>query len=284
VKTELFSKAQRKIWTILAGEESWINSHGDFRARERYGLISRANYAYGMLRAADVAKYFGKQRVTVIEFGVASGNGLLNMISLAPAIEQETGVKLRIIGFDTGSGLPPPLGYKDHPEVWNSGDFATEDRDRLLHRVRERAEIIWGDIRDNIDSFTSAIDPAAPLGFISVDVDIYTATWAALQCLTSQPEKYNPAISMYFDDVKFFFANKWAGELAAIAEFNEEHKLRKIDHDRSLPGFRPMRTEGWYSQMYVCHILDHEARQKPRGRQGLDLGAHFDYMASQFLF
>jgi hypothetical protein len=268
----------------LLGDESWIKRYGNFRARERYGLISRANYLYGMLRAADLATYFGKKRVTVIEFGVASGAGLLNMVSLAPEIKKETGIELRIVGFDTGSGLPPVQGYKDHPEIWNPGDFVTEDRDRLLDKLEGRAEIIWGDINDNIDSFTDAIDPSVPLGFISIDVDLYSATRAALRCLTSQPEKYNPAISMYFDDVSFFFANDWAGELAAIAEFNAEHELRKIGCDRSLPGRRPVKAENWYSQMFICHILDHEARQKPRARGELNIGNHADFMASQFLF
>jgi hypothetical protein len=59
---EFFAKAKRKLWTIALGEKSWIANHGDFRAREQYGLIPRANYLYGMLRAADVAKYFGKKR------------------------------------------------------------------------------------------------------------------------------------------------------------------------------------------------------------------------------
>jgi hypothetical protein len=284
VRTNFFSRANRKMWTTLAGEQSWIKHHGDFRARERYGLIFRSNYLYGMLRAADVAKYFGKQGVTVIEFGVASGAGLLNMVDLAPAIERETGIGLRVVGFDTGSGLPATQGYKDHPEIWNLGDFATEDRDKLLEKLNGRAEVIWGDIDANVDSFSDAIDPSTPLGFVSIDVDIYSATRAALRCLTNHPEKYNPAISMYFDDVGFFFANKWAGELAAIAEFNEEHDLRKIDHDRSLPGHRPVKTEGWYSSMYVCHVLDHELRQKPQLRQQLNLGSHVDFMASRFLF
>jgi hypothetical protein len=268
----------------LLGDGSWTKRYGDFRARERYGLISRSNYLYGMLRAADVAKYFGKQRVTVIEFGVASGAGILNMASLAPEIKKETGVELRIVGFDTGSGLPPVQGYKDHPEIWSPGDFVTEDRDRLLQELGGRAEIIWGDINDNIDSFIDAIDPSEPIGFISIDVDLYSATGAALRGLTKASEKYNPAISMYFDDVRFFFANKWAGELAAIAEFNAEHDLRKIDRDRSLPGHRPVKAESWYSQMYICHILDHEARQKPRARRELNIGCHADFMASQFLF
>jgi hypothetical protein len=237
-----------------------------------------------MLRAADIAKYFGKKCVTVIEFGVASGAGLINMISLASAIEKETGVELRIVGFDTGQGLPTVEGYKDHPELWNSGDFAMEDRDDLLRKLDGRAEIIWGNIADTIGPFTDTIDPASPLGFISIDVDIYSATKSALKCLSSRPETYNPAISMYFDDVSFFFANDWAGELLAINEFNHAYELRKIGRDRSLPGHRHAKAATWYSAMYVCHILDHEARQKPRERQELPIGAHADFMASRFLF
>ncbi len=281
--TDLLTKFTKKIWTRLLGEISWVEHHGDFRTRERYGLIQRANYLYGMLRAADVAKYFGANRATVVEFGVASGTGLLNMISLASLIERETGVSLRIVGFDTGRGLPPVQGYKDHPELWNSGDFAMENRDALMRKLDDRAEIIWGDIAETIGPFTDAFDQAAPLGFVAVDVDIYSATRAALHCLTGSPKKYVPAISMYFDDVSFFFANQWAGELAAINEFNEQHEMRKIDPDRSL-GKRPVKTNGWYSNMYVCHVLDHEARQKPRERQSLTIGAHADFMASQFLF
>jgi len=284
VESNFLSRVQRKIWTTLVGEESWINRHGDFRARERYGLISRPNYVYGMLRAADVAQYFGKQHVTVVEFGVASGAGLMNMIDLAPVIENETGVKFRIVGFDTGSGLPPTDGYKDHPEIWTPGDFTTENRDKLLHELDGRAEMIWGDIHETIDSFTDTLDPSAPLGFISLDVDIYSATTAALRCLTGHAEKYSPAVSMYFDDVGFFFANRWAGELAAIAEFNDVHELRKMDRDRSLPGHRPTRTDGWYERMYVCHILDHAQRQKPRTRRELDIRSHAEFMLSRHLF
>jgi hypothetical protein len=130
------------------------------------------------------------------------------MVGLAPAVEKETGIKLRIVGFDTGSGLPRVQGYKDHPEIWNPGDFATEDRGKLMAKLHGRAEIIWGDIADNIDSFTDAVEPSAPLGFIAIDVDIYSATNAALRCLTKQPEKYNPAISIYFKRRELFFRKR----------------------------------------------------------------------------
>ena len=281
---KLGSMFTRKIWTRLLGAESWAQHRGDFRTRERYGLVPRAGYAYGVLRSADVAKYFGKTRVTVVEFGVANGAGLLSLVELARLIELETGMAVRVVGFDTGQGLPPPNGHKDHPELWRRGDFATADRDALVDQLAGRAEVFWGDIQDSIAPFMETVDSAAPLGFISVDVDLYTSAKAALQCLTYPPDKYNPAISMCFDDVCTFFANDWAGELAAIAEFNDEHPERKIGPDRSLPGRRPVRAESWYSTMYVCHIFDHEARRKPRDRQMLTLDAHDEFMSSRFLY
>lgn len=271
---------QRKLWTRLLGEASWVDRYGNFRERERFGLIQRSNYLYGMLRAADVAKYFGQKRVTVIEFGVASGAGLLNMADLAPLVKAETGVDLRIVGFDTGQGLPSVQGYKDHPELWNPGDFTMEDRDALVRKLDGRAEIIWGDIADTIGPLIESIDRSAPVGFISIDVDLYSATKSALRCLESNAEKYNPGISMYFDDVSFFFANRWAGELCAIEEFNADHDLRKIDLDRSLGRRKPA---PWHASMYVCHVLDHEARQTPQKRPELVIKDHYEFMASRFM-
>ena len=282
--TTLMTRIRSRIGKQLLGEERWVAQSGDLRMRERYGLVDRASYAYGMLRAADVAKYFGKQSVTVVEFGVASGHGLLNMIELADVIGDETGVEFRVFGFDTGAGLPELIGYRDHPELWRGGDFAMEDRDTLTRKIAGRAEIIWGDIADTVGAFTETLSSDAPLGFVSVDVDIYTATKAALQCLTGSPAAYLPAVSMYFDDVTFFFANRWAGELAAIEEFNAEHELRKIDVDRSLPGSRRRPYSPWYRNMYACHVLDHEGRQRVRERAELPIGAHHQFMSNQFLY
>jgi hypothetical protein len=131
----LLTKVKRRAWKHVFGEASWIARTGNFRTKEQRGLIERANYAYGMLRAADCAKYFGHDEVTVVEFGVASGGGLTNMVDLAKIIEQETRVKFHIFGFDTGAGLPQIDGYKDHPEIWNPGDFTMEDRSGLEKSV-----------------------------------------------------------------------------------------------------------------------------------------------------
>jgi hypothetical protein len=231
-----------------------------------------------MLRAADLARFSGKRKVTVCEFGVATGNGLLNLIELASPVTKATGVEFRIVGLDTGAGLPAIEGYQDHPELWSIGDFSMSNKEQLVTRIGGRAELIFGDIKDTVGGFTDSLSADAPLGFVSVDVDIYSGSRSALRCLVGPPEAYCPAVSMYFDDVQFFFANRWCGELLSIDEFNRSNASRKIDEDRSLPGHRPALSAPWYKSMYVCHVLDHELRAKPRERRGLSLEDHFEFM------
>lgn len=237
----------------------WVRRFGSFREQERLGLVRRGTYAYGLLRAADIARYFGHRETTVCEFGVFTGAGLLNMIELAGKLTAETGVRFRIVGFDTGAGLPAPTGFKDHPEVWSAGDYPMGSIESLAAAIKGRAELVLGDIGNTIDKFLANLDPAAPLGFISVDVDIYSSAKNALRCLRGEPRLYTPAVGVYLDDVGHYFANRWCGELAAIEEFNAENALRKIDRDRT----RRHRKHGWFEGMHVCHVLDHPARNAP---------------------
>jgi hypothetical protein len=245
--------------------------------QEQQGLLPRPNYAYGMFRAAGLARFLGQSRVTVCEFGVATGNGLVAMIDLASRITPETGVEFRIVGFDTGEGLPEIGGYEDHPELWSSGDFAMVNREELTRRIAGRAELRFGDIRDTVGGFVASLEPSAPLGFVSVDVDIYSATVSALRCLEGDPLLYTPAISMYFDDVNFYFANRWCGELRAIDEFNAAHALRKIDQDRGLVPRMLEAPAVWHHAMYVAHVLDHPTRVRAQKREGMGLREHLEF-------
>ena len=172
---------------MLLGESSWINRHGDFRAREQYGLIARRQLSLRNVTSSRRSKVLRKAKCHSDRIWRGERSRPVNMIDLAPMIEKETGIDLRIVGFDTGQGLPSVQGYKDHPELWRAGDFATEDREALMRKLGGRAEIIWGDIADTIGPFTDSINSAAPLGFISVDLDIYSATTVALRCLTADP-------------------------------------------------------------------------------------------------
>ena len=280
-RDRIVDRVKRKARSTSVFRNGWTRTWGDLREKERYGFVERPQYAYGVFRAADVARYFGSGSVTVCEFGVASGDGLMNLVELSELVGRETGITFRVVGFDTGSGLPRLQGYKDHPEIWSGGDFPMVDREDLLRRTGGRAEVIFGDIADTVDAFVDSLDRSCPLGFASVDVDIYSGASSALRCLVGPPETLLPAVSMYFDDVGFFFANDWCGELAAIREFNEANALRKIDQDRSLAS---RASAPWHGYMYVCHALDHPDRARPGDRSHLTIPEHHELMMDSHLY
>ena len=254
---------------------------GNIISQEHWCVCDRPSYAYGMLRAATLARYFGCDKVTVCEFGVAHGGGLLAMIELGHKITKATGVKFRIAGFDTGRGLLKVEGYKEHPEVWSSGDFALVDVEKLKLRINGEAELIIGDIKDTIGGFVKTLTQDCPLGFVSVDVDLYSAAAHSLECFNGDPESYLPCVPVYFDDINFYFCNHWCGELAAIEEFNQNNRSRKIDIYRTLPGKRPVKFTRWYSQMYGCHVLDHPKRQNSLSRSSLNMDQHRKFLSGQ---
>ena len=67
-----------------------------------WGLVPRPHYAYCMYQAARLAMLLGIPRISVLEFGVAGGNGLIVIEQHAGWIQRELGVNLEVYGFDTG--------------------------------------------------------------------------------------------------------------------------------------------------------------------------------------
>jgi hypothetical protein len=55
------------------------------------------------LQGAHLAKALGIKRVSVIEFGVAGGNGLVALDRIAEKVEQALGIDIDVYGFDTGA-------------------------------------------------------------------------------------------------------------------------------------------------------------------------------------
>jgi hypothetical protein len=73
-------------------ERRRVELEGDFRAKTQFDLAGRPPYAWGLLTAADAARFFGNDRVTAIEFGVARGDGLIELCRLADPVTELTGV------------------------------------------------------------------------------------------------------------------------------------------------------------------------------------------------
>lgn len=232
------------------------------RTKEKLGLVPRPWYAYGLLSAADHAKKVGVKAIWSLEFGVASGRGLRNMAVIAREVEKITGIDIYIAGFDTGTGMPPSDDYRDHPEKYKSGDYPMVDEAKLRADVGDRVELIIGNIEDTVDEFRNRLSSERPIGFVAIDVDVYSSTVSALRLFDSAPEHYLPMTFSYFDDCSSrSHFNRFAGELLAIDEFNDAHEIRKIDIDRGVwNSHRQLGPQLWYERMYITHIFDHPWR------------------------
>jgi hypothetical protein len=230
--------------------------------RTQIGAVSKPGYAWCMWQAAILASRLGISRISVIEFGVGSGNGCAAMEDHARAIEKRLGVRLDLFGFDTGSGLPVPQDYRDLPYWWQPGFYpAPQD---ALRRYLSRVTIFWGDVEETLPRFVST--KPAPLGAVFFDLDYYSSTVKALKIFSSSVE-HLPRVLCYFDDTmdsaievdglaicpEFYCG--WTGELAAIHEFNENNKHMKISllrrhkyHVQKFP---------WFEKVYVLHDFSH---------------------------
>ena len=241
---------------------------GGFRQKVEFDLIVRRPYAFGLLRAADLAiRWAPGRRLYAIEFGVAAGAGLMNMASLAARVAKTTGVEIEVVGFDTGAGLPPPADYRDHPEYWGEGDYPPIDRDRLSHSLPDHCRLIYGDVAETVDCFIDNMDGV--VGFASVDVDYYSSAKSCLQLFSSEdPTKYLPLVPMYFDDVLREFNNDACGERLAIREFNELEDSRIIEPYTGLREERIFKNARYISKMYALHVLDHPQRQPKNTEAG----------------
>ena len=262
---------RKEIWRRLAVERLTEPLHlniiaacvaifGSLRTKITFDLVVRQQHAFGLLQAADIARTRGLDTVTVAELGVGGGTGLLNLCDLAGKIGEATGVRFEIFGFDTGTGMPPPIDYRDHPELYREGWFPM-DQTRLAGALPPNAQLVIGDIAETIDAFVSSLRPSAPLAFVSLDVDFYSSATTALKIFTGDPSCYLPYVSIYVDDLHEPTHSVHAGELLAIQEFNDAHELRKIEPDRLLRYKRVFKHAEWLVHMFKLHVFDHPERQ-----------------------
>ena len=95
-----------------------------------------------------LAKKLGLDRISVLEFGVAGGRGLLNLEYHAREIARELEIEIDIYGFDTGRGLPRPLDYRDLPYHWKEGFFAMNVEE--LQTRLTKAKLVLGEIEKTV--------------------------------------------------------------------------------------------------------------------------------------
>ncbi|UGT61006.1 hypothetical protein [Nocardia asteroides] len=225
-------------------------------AAYRFGLVERPHYAYGVRRATELAARLGHRGVTVVEFGVAGGNGLLALAEHARYYSGVTGVAVRVVGFDGGAGMPAATDRRDLPYLFGPGFYAM-DHDRLRARLGT-AELVIGEVAETLPDYLrtrAALLREHPIGFVSLDLDYYSSTTAALDLFRGPAhEPMLPRVTCYLDDLPG--TTRHIGEAAAIADFNTANPDRPIGQVLGLRAFTPL-DPPWADQIYVHHRLDH---------------------------
>jgi len=234
---------------------------GSFKLRLALDVFNRPHYAYCTYHAALEAKLLGINRISVIEFGVGGGLGLVELEKISETVSRETNIEINVYGFDLGTGLPSPLDYRDLPYVFQKG-FYKMDIDSLRKRLK-KATLIIGDIRNTVPNFFKKYQPA-PLGFVAVDLDFYSSTIHALSLFNTDDHKLLPRVFCYFDDLignDYELHSEFAGELLAIREFNDQSEYRKLGKINGL-SYKRIINQKWCEQIYVLHNFKHPLYSK----------------------
>lgn len=233
----------------------WLNSIAMSILREGRA-VKKPSYVWGIVHSAHLARNLGMQGISAIEFGVAGGNGLVAMESVAEKIEDIFKMRVEVYGFDTGKGLPKPQDYRDMPNLYLEAAFPM-DVEKLKNRLK-RARLHLGLVQETVAEFIRA--RPAPIGFISIDLDYYSSTMDAFKVLEADTGLLLPRVHCYFDDIMGFTNSEFNGERLAIAEFNSSHETRKVSPIFGLKHFLPPRyaNQEWVDEMYMAHIFEHE--------------------------
>ena len=229
--------------------------HFKFSFLVRTNSTLRPSYSYCLYHAAVLAKKLNYKSFSAIEFGVATGRGLLFLEEIAEKISHEVGIKIEIYGFDLGSGLTEPADYKDLNYYFQSGFYKMDVE--LLKKNLKVTKLFIGDVKNTINDFLN--EDHAPIGAIFNDLDYYSSTMNSFKIFDNvNLEKYLPRVFLYFDDIvgtELEMYNEYTGELLAIKNFNLNNLNKKICLNQNLIS---KSNENWKYQIYYLHIFNHK--------------------------
>jgi hypothetical protein len=214
----------------------------------------RPSYAYCTYHAADLARRLGIRRISVIEFGVAGGNGLLFLKEFSARVQQALGVEVEVYGFDTGAGLPEVTALEDLPYWFRPSQYRMDEA--ALRAELHPAKLVLGDVADTVSSFFTRYNPA-PVGAIFNDLDLYTSTRDSLRLFEQDVSCFLPRLFMYFDDVigsELEMYSECNGQLLALSEFNRRQQMVYVGLNQNLLARNDI---DYRYQIYYAHLRSH---------------------------
>ena len=221
----------------------------------------RPHYETLIFESAKNAIKLGYKEINVIELGVAGGDGIRALVKYKTKIEKVLNIKIRVIGFDTGSGLPSTTSKEDLPFFWKSGDYTNQNL-RELENENEYVKIYIGNIQTTLDKFIS--ENKNKIGLIIFDLDLYSSTKLFLNQITkfSKLNLLMPRVLCYFDDlfVADYCLDDMNGEPLAISEFN--HQSNELKLGKTLDHINDFKFPLAKGQIYTLHDFNNQDYNK----------------------
>jgi len=224
-----------------------------FRKMIQERRLRRPHYVWGAVQALNLAKVLGIERVSFIEFGVAGGNGLTALESIAATLGPAFDVNVDIHGFDAVAGMPKARDHRDLPNLWREGFYPMDPK--KLERTLKNAKVHLGLVEETVPEFLRA--KPAPIAFIVFDLCLYSSTTKAFQVLKSDPNLLLPRVHCFFRNTLGPTLGDFNGERLAISEFNADNGMRKISKIYGLEYFLRPLPGRWVDQYYMAHAFDH---------------------------
>ena len=214
----------------------------------------RPHYHSIIYECTQTALKLNLKKISIIEFGVAGGNGLLTIEKYCKKLSKRYQIEYEIYGFDFGdsAGLNFSKNPKDIPYFWTEGQFKMNYE--KLKKKLTNSKLVLGDITDTVKKFSEQYKPA-PIGAIFFDLDYYTSTVNAFEIFKYSDDFLLPRVICYFDDLQPH-VNNFSGEIAAINEFNKNNEEMKIakDYGSTLNYF----YGPWEEEVFIFHKFNHK--------------------------
>ena len=83
---------------------------------------------------------------------MAGGDGIKTLVKYKKKVEKIFKIKINIIGFDTGTGLPDTTYKQDLPFFWKKGDYTNQNLSNL-EKEFTNVKIYQGNISSTLDKF-----------------------------------------------------------------------------------------------------------------------------------
>lgn len=213
-----------------------------------YEAVERPFYAYCILNGLIQAKALGYKKASILEFGVAGGNGLVNIENHVLKLAPYFNIEVEIYGFDLAKGLPKPKDYRDLTSLWKEGMYKM-DIPKLTQRL-QKTKLVLGNVKKTVKTFK-----AAPIAAVLFDLDYYSSTINAFDIFK---KPHLPRVFCYFDNVwgndeihgnEASIYNEYTGEQLAIKEFNQKNKFKKLA--------KISNRNTYQNKLYIMHDFKH---------------------------